>query len=76
MSNTYQISNLQEVKNKLSKYFFDSSVSDRQILITSYIDTLMRVGAAASPSQAAKMIGGDIGMQRTTVLSYYQGGAK
>lgn len=75
MSNTYQISNLHKIKNLIATEFYNSSTADRRVMLTSYVNTLMRVGVAASPSQAAKMIGEDIGMSRTNVLKYY-GGAK
>ena len=73
--NTHQISNLHDIKLRIAAEFYNSSTADRTILLTSYINALLRVGVAASPSQAAKIIGQDIGMNRTTVLSYY-GGAK
>lgn len=70
---THQMSNLNEVAIKTKSFILESSRSDRQLIFTKWIDMLIDMGRCSSVTNAAKIIGSQLGMTHQALARYYKG---
>ncbi len=70
---THQMSNLNDVAIKTKSFILKSSRSDRQLMFTKWIDMLIEIGRCTTVTNAAKLIGSELGMSHQAVARYYKG---